>query len=294
MWESGFLGFKLDYARVILTDIGDCISSDAFAAGGYLWRVICYPRGLKCEGNNGEYLGIYLQLVSKSKNVKAIFDVFMMGIDGKPSTLSQRCMKVFPPEELKYSCWGLPQLVKRIDLAHYLINGSFTIACGVIVVRDDPIPVPPSDLGIHLGHLLDPLWEQMYATMPSITLHDIEPEAFKIMLRFMYTDALPGDDELGDCTVEMMQHLIAAADRYALDRLKLMCAAKLWEIVTVDTVASVLISAETYNIPKLRSKCIDFFAVEKNFKKAAFTDGFAMLLQKFPALVAELRGRVGI
>ena len=44
-------------------------------------------------------------------------------------------------------------------------------------------------------------------------LPDIDPATFNIMLRFMYTDALPAEDELGDYNVEMMQHLFAAADR---------------------------------------------------------------------------------
>ncbi|TVU05004.1 hypothetical protein EJB05_48151, partial [Eragrostis curvula] len=329
MWESNFLGFKLDYAQVNSAAIGDVITSDDFAVGGHLWRIRCYPSGHKKEGKN-EHLAIYLQLVSKSKNVKVIFDVFMMRRDGEPSLAHcQRGVQVFPPVGSKLSSWGFPELVKRSELeSQYVANGSFTVACGVIVVRDDPIPVPPSDLAINLGHLLDctvgtdvsfivggetfpahrsvlaarsPVFKaELFgsmsdATMPSITLQDIQPEAFKIMLRFMYTDALlPTDNELGDYTAEMMQHLLAAADRYALDRLKLICAAKLWEVVSVDTVASILISAETYNIPELRSKCIDFFAVDTNFKKAAFTDGFAVLLQKFPALAAELRRRLGM
>ena len=37
------------------------------------------------------------------------------------------------------------------------------------------------------------------ANMPSITMHDISAATFKAMLRFLYTDALPADDELGDC-----------------------------------------------------------------------------------------------
>jgi len=93
---------------------------------------------------------------------------------------------------------------------------------------------PPSNLASHLGHLLDcslgtdvsfivgsetfpahravlaarsPVFSaELFgpmadATMPSITLQDIHPAAFKVMLRFMYTDALPPDDELGDSPV---------------------------------------------------------------------------------------------
>jgi hypothetical protein len=35
---------------------------------------------------------------------------------------------------------------------------------------------------------------------------------------------------------ELLQHLLAAADRFALDRLKLLCASKLWDTVSVDPV----------------------------------------------------------
>lgn len=90
----------------------------------------------------------------------------------------------------------------------------------------------------------------------------------------------------------MLQDLLAAADRYALDRLKLMCAQKLWEHLSIDTVATTLACAETYNCPELKNKCFNFFAVEKNFKKAVFTDGFATLLQKFPSITDELKSKV--
>ncbi|KAL6661106.1 hypothetical protein ACP70R_000490 [Stipagrostis hirtigluma subsp. patula] len=130
------------------------------------------------------------------------------------------------------------------------------------------------------------------ATSPSITLQDIEPMTFKAMLVFMYTDELPGDQELGDSPTEIMKHLLAAADRYALDRLKLMCARKLWDNISVGTFASTLACAETYNCPELKSKCIDFFAVEKNLKKIIFTEGFMWLVQKFPSLAAKLKERI--
>ncbi|PVH37198.1 hypothetical protein PAHAL_6G269600 [Panicum hallii] len=44
---------------------------------------------------------------------------------------------------------------------------------------------------------------------------------------------------------------------------------------------------------ELKNKCIDFFAAEKNFKKAVLTDGFLHLGQKFPSIIADLRERVG-
>lgn len=131
------------------------------------------------------------------------------------------------------------------------------------------------------------------ATSSSVTLRDIEPATFKVMLGFMYSDELPEDDELGDSPMEMMQHLLAAADRYALDRLKLICARRIWGNLTADRFASTLVLAETHNCPELK-KCIDFFAADKNLKKIIFTDGFMWIVQKFPLLATELKERVGM
>uniref|UniRef100_A0A0A8ZHJ3 BTB domain-containing protein n=1 Tax=Arundo donax TaxID=35708 RepID=A0A0A8ZHJ3_ARUDO len=132
------------------------------------------------------------------------------------------------------------------------------------------------------------------STMSTITLNDIAPATFKAMLRFMYTDALPEDDELGSSPTEISyEHLLVAADRYALDRLKLICAQKLWDSVSVDTVADALAYAEMYGCPELKNRCIDFVVADKNFKKVVLTEGFMQLGQKFPSIIAEVRQGVG-
>ncbi|TVU04979.1 hypothetical protein EJB05_48126, partial [Eragrostis curvula] len=99
------------------------------------------------------------------------------------------------------------------------------------------------------------------ATMPSITLHDINAATFKAMLRFIYTDDLPaGDHELG--AMESLLDLLVVADWYALDRLKFVCQQDMgWRV--------------------------------RNFHKAALTDGFLELVQKFPSVLAELRQKFG-
>ncbi|KAM0871883.1 hypothetical protein ACQ4PT_039108 [Festuca glaucescens] len=189
----------------------------------------------------------------------------------------------------------------------------------------NPIPVPPSDIGTHLGRLLDhtdgtdvsfiidgetfpahravlaarsPVFRaelfgsMAEATMSSIKLYDITPATFRAMLRFIYTDELLAEDKPEDTSIEMIQNLLAAADLYALDRLKFICAQKLWDKVSADTVATILSCAETYNCHELKNKCIDFFVLEENFKQAVFTDGYAGLVIKFPSVAAELKKRV--
>ncbi|WVZ92073.1 hypothetical protein U9M48_038167 [Paspalum notatum var. saurae] len=328
MFESCFTHqFKLSYLETVTVAIGHLVSSEEISAGGHLWRFDCYPRGIS-KHDNGEYVSIFLCRVSESKDdVKAIMEAFVKNKDGALSSAYRNSIvHVYPPKRKGggFNVWGFYRFVKRSVLKSLYLNdgSSFIIMCGAKVARDEPIDVPPSDIGSHLGLLLDsaygadvsfvidgrrfrahravlaarsPVFKAQLsgsmasAKMSSIALHDIAPATFKLMLRFIYTDACTADSEVGDSPREMFQHLLAAADSFALDRLKLLCARKLCDYVSVETVAETFECAETYSCPQLKKKCIDFFVEENNFKKAVLTDGFVQLAQKFPSILAELR-----
>ncbi|GJN15672.1 hypothetical protein PR202_gb02608 [Eleusine coracana subsp. coracana] len=68
MFDSSFTQFKLEYPEKKLA-IGACKSSEDISAGGHLWRIDCYPRG-EINEPNGEYVSVFLKLLSDSKNVK--------------------------------------------------------------------------------------------------------------------------------------------------------------------------------------------------------------------------------
>ncbi|KAJ1269252.1 hypothetical protein BS78_07G196700 [Paspalum vaginatum] len=332
MFESCFMHqFRLSYSETESAAIGHLVSSEEISAGGHLWRFDCYPRGLIWTNGEYLSIFLRRVSDSKD-DVKAVMEAFVMDRDGAPCHRSKMVHVYPPKINPKIksggvNSWGFYLFVKRSVLKSlYVTGGSFIIMCGAKVLRDEPIDVPPSsDIRTHLGLLLDsgdgsdvsfvvdgeefpahravlaarsPVFKAQLlgsmadAKMSSITMQDIAPETFRAMLRFVYTDACPADDELGDSPTEMLQHLLGAADRFALDRLKLLCAKELGCNVSVETVADTLACAETYNCPELRKKCMDFFVEENNFKKAVLTDGFIQLAQKFPSILAELRKKV--
>eukprot|EP00271_Cylindrocystis_brebissonii_P016092 TRINITY_DN39292_c0_g1_i1.p1 TRINITY_DN39292_c0_g1~~TRINITY_DN39292_c0_g1_i1.p1 ORF type:complete len:548 (+),score=74.80 TRINITY_DN39292_c0_g1_i1:161-1645(+) len=133
----------------------------------------------------------------------------------------------------------------------------------------------------------------------NLVVEDIQAPVFKAMLYFIYRDALPpstevtgssssglGSSATTSSTTIMAQHLLAAADRYALDRLRLMCEAKLCEDVSVNTVATTLALAEQHHANQLKSVCLKFAAT--NLKAVMATDGFDYLRESCPSLQAEL------
>ncbi|KAK3123902.1 hypothetical protein QOZ80_8AG0637760 [Eleusine coracana subsp. coracana] len=244
--------------------------------------------------------------------MKSIFHAFVMGRDGTPSSCREHtssCEIIYGPGKDDDTVTGVAaweKFMKRSKLeSDYLVNGCITFICGITVLHDSRSSVPPPDLGNHLGNLLDctdgsdvsfsvggeifrahqailaarsPVFKaQLFgsmadAKMDCITLHDIQPAIFQILLKFIYTDALPADKVLdssssSSAATELLLHLLAAADMYHLERLQHMCAHKLCDHVTVENVATMLGCAETHCCPELKNRCMDFFMVEKQMQE---------------------------
>lgn len=89
------------------------------------------------------------------------------------------------------------------------------------------------------------------------------------MLHFIYSDKFPsvheltGPDSICTSTI-MVQHILVAADRYGLERLRLLCEAKLCEELTTDTVVTTLALADQHQCAQLKSACLKFMAAREN------------------------------
>ncbi|PKU86806.1 BTB/POZ and MATH domain-containing protein 3 [Dendrobium catenatum] len=201
----------------------------------------------------------------------------------------------------------------------------------LVTVRQLTIPVPPSDMGYSLKELLksglgsdiifevgdetfkahklilaarSPVFKAHFfglignPNVEKIVVEDVEPPVFKAMLIFMYSDELPDVVELSGsismCSTNMVQHLLAAADRYGLERLKLICEAKLCEKINADTVASTMALAEQHHCAHLKSVCLKFTAARENLEAVLQTEGFEYLGQSCPSLLSDLLATVAV
>ncbi|RWW16481.1 hypothetical protein BHE74_00039045 [Ensete ventricosum] len=161
------------------------------------------------------------------------------------------------------------------------------------------IQVPDSDIGIHFGALLDnqegsdvivhvsgekfhahklilaarsPVFRSRFfddsnGQNSDIVIADMEPRVFEAMLHFIYRDTFIEDDVLttssspeSSASDTLAAKLLAASDKYGLERLRLLCEAHLCKDISVDSVASILSLADCYHATELKAACLKFSA----------------------------------
>jgi speckle-type POZ protein len=123
-----------------------------------------------------------------------------------------------------------------------------------------------------------------------IVVDDIQSSVFRALLHFVYTDSLlppmdappPGDD-----TKEMIQHLLAAADRYAVQRLKSVCESILCKGIDTRSVLTTLGLADRHNCIGLKDACIQFIASSAKTQDMVAIQGYAHLEKPCPVALVE-------
>jgi len=98
----------------------------------------------------------------------------------------------------------------------------------------------------------------------NLNLVDISVEIFEIILKFLYTDELPGDDGTN------FLHLFAAAGKLRIQELKNYAATKLIDNIEEENVLEVLNLSNKYEHEELRQK--SFEQIKKNYPKIIFKD----------------------
>ncbi|KAK1692874.1 hypothetical protein QYE76_009571 [Lolium multiflorum] len=122
-----------------------------------------------------------------------------------------------------------------------------------------------------------------------VRVADMEGRVFRALLRFVYTDSWPKTVKEEECA--MAQHLLVAADRFGMERLKLLCEDDLCKSISLGTAANILALAELHNCNDLKDACIDFLISSGDLSAAMIRQDFENLKTSCPSLVKELIDR---
>ncbi|CAL4991509.1 unnamed protein product [Urochloa decumbens] len=210
--------------------------------------------------------------------------------------------------------WTCNDIITKDDLEqpeYRLDDGSFTVRFDIALkpfaakATDAFVTVPPSDLHQHLGNLLEckegtdaQLFGEMKESKQTtggiiIAIEDMEAQVFSSLLHFIYTDSLlEADEDDNYWPMEHYQHLLVAADRYGLERMKLICQEKLCSHICANSVGSMLALADQYHCPGLKEACFDFLTSSTNLDLFTETDGFEVLTDSCPAVLKELLAKL--
>ena len=306
-------------------EMGEVLKSSTFSAGQndkLKWCLRVNPKGLDDESK--DYLSIYLLLVSCNKSeVRAKFKFSILNAKREETKAmeSQRAYRFVQGKD-----WGFKKFIRRdflLDESNGLLpDDKLTIFCEVSVVADSvnisgqsngvQFKVPECKLSTDLGSLFDSaqfaditlacqgrefrchkavlvsrssVFSAMFEHDMAESKHghiqvtDVDPDVMADMLRFIYTGKANNLDT-------MAADLLAAADKYALDRLKVMCEEALCDSLTVETVSEVLILADMHSADKLKAQCIDFINTH-HVQDVMETPGWKQMVASNPHLIAE-------
>ncbi|CAM0870924.1 unnamed protein product [Alopecurus aequalis] len=311
------------------------VTSCLFSIGGYNWALWYFPNG-RLKAYAGHIVLILRSIDAKDVKTTVRLSVLDKdGVPAPPQiclvkeeitpTRGRVLGFIINQASLEQSAHIIDDCLSiRCDLT--LMKG----LCTEETMGDQFVVVPPSDLHRHFGNLLESMVgadvtfhvsgekflahrfvlaarssvfkAELLGAMKEnfgspIEIHEMEPDVFKCLLYFIYTDSLPalemasnqGEARRG---MVMAGHLLVAADRYNVERLKLMCEHKLCSRIDANMVATSLALADQHNCKGLKEACLQFLATPSNLEKMVASDGYEHLKSSCPSALKELIARL--
>ncbi|GJM98867.1 hypothetical protein PR202_ga15914 [Eleusine coracana subsp. coracana] len=243
----------------------------------------------------GSYISIFVVLgASVDEPVRAMHRLSLLDRTGKPVPAYSKCIDLTRYSIVGYGS-GIANFIKRDLLESLIGDCfKIKCDVSVLTSRTEDMAPPLSDLQRHLGDLLmaqqgadttflvgdetfrahrcilsarSPFFKAKLFTREDgtfaaaehcIRIYNVEAEVFKALLHFVYTDSLPPEimTEREDARrMANYKALLAVADNYDVQGLKLLCAGKLIRDVNVNTAAELLALAVRHRCHLLKEAC---------------------------------------
>ncbi|XBI04204.1 hypothetical protein VPH35_132535 [Triticum aestivum] len=223
----------------------------------------------------------YRQLRKKRKLKKYILDDALLiecsltVINFKEALAAETMMKYedqVPRSDLLDNLRNLLETQEVADVS-FNVNGEVFLAHKVILAMRSPV---------FKAEFYGPMSNECKR---SLTIEDMQPPVFKALLQFIYTDSLPPMDELNDEEYEeMVKHLLVAADRYAMERMKLIVC----DILLAENVTTRLALADQHHCSMLKDACIEFISSSNRMADVVASKGYERLKRTCPTTCADI------
>lgn len=319
MWTISNFSFFLD-------DTGEAIKSSTFSArakDNFKWCLCIRPNGMDEESK--DYLSVHLLLVSSNKSeLHAKFKFSIVNVNQEATNImeSRGAFPFHPGKDWGFRKF-IPRATLFDNAYGLLPDDTLTIFCELQVLESvinipgqnniDQFKVPECRLSDDFRNLFESrdkfgdvimnangrefyahkailsarssvfaaMFEQDMGEnkLSRVEVLDMDPEALHEMLRFIYTGQTPNLDSMADV-------LLAAADKYALERLKIMCEKALHLKLSAETATEVLILADAHNALHLKECAIDF--ITKYPTDVMEELDWKTMIHRQPHLVAEI------
>jgi speckle-type POZ protein len=314
---------------------GQYFCSGEFRVGGHTWRLKYYPNGHSLESTSFISMRLEstsIGTLDEDVHGKVELSISLPGHAEEPIQLcnfyNHNCAFTKNSNGV-----NIDRFITRAELESsiYLKDDCFTVRCVLTVflkeVRAEPlVRVPPPVLPQHLcqllssregsdvsfkvgretfaahrcvlaarssvfkAELLGPMREHKAGC---ICIDDMDAGVFGALLHFIYTDELPTTTK-GEATA-MAQHLLVAADRYDMERLKLVCEDKLCRHLDAGTAATTLALAEQHQCPRLKEAVFAFICSSpSNLRAVVASDDYEHLMTSCPSITKELIAKIAI
>ncbi|XP_073365611.1 BTB/POZ and MATH domain-containing protein 2-like [Aegilops tauschii subsp. strangulata] len=288
------------------------IRSDTFSAGGNDWSIRFYPDGFSKEVLDKDFITVYLELMSTGVKVRASCDLRLLDQrTGQSSSVHKTELRTFNPADGTRFFPRTNEFKKKRDVkSAFLLNDRLMIECIVTVIKEPrvteskpfpkiEVPVPPSDITEHLGKLFEDdegfdvtfcVRRKAIGAHRSILAarsHVFKAELFGPMKEARTLRRVTIKDMQPD-NADMIRHLLVAADRYAMERLKLVCQSILCQNLNVDTVATTWALADQHSCDKLKDACLEYIACSNAMDAVVETQGYKNLKVTDPSLIVDL------
>ena len=203
-------------------------------------------------------------------------EIQTMDID--TGAILQPPLVVVPPSDLHRHLGGLLVTGEGADVTFEVDTRTFAAHRCVLMARS---PVFHAELS------LSSLTTTNDGAAVAVLIEDMEAQDFEAFLHYIYNDSLP-EMKGSEAAAMMLPDLVAAANRYKMERLRLVCEDKLSEFVNVTTVAVILAFAVEHHCLGLKEVCLKFLEDPANLREVIKTDGLEYLSKSCPSVLKDM------